>query len=59
MRFLPAFAALISVVVAVLSLIRGDWGVVVVSVILCAIAIRAQLLIQHGRPSDPPLHEDL
>jgi uncharacterized membrane protein len=58
MRFLPAVAALITVVVAVLSIVRGDWGVVVVSVILCAIAVRAQLLILRGRTSESKLPEE-
>lgn len=58
MRFLPAVAALITMVVAVLSVVRGDWGVVVVSVVLCAIAVRAQLFIRRGKPSDSGLPEE-
>lgn len=53
MRFLPAAAALIAVTVAVLSAVRGDWGVVVVSAVLCAIAVRAQLFLRRGEPPDP------
>lgn len=58
MRFLPAVAALITAVVAVLSIVRGDWGVVVVSVILCAIAVRAQLLLRRGSTSESELPEE-
>lgn len=58
MRFLPAVAALIAMTVAVLSIVRGDWGVVVISVILCAIAVRAQLFLRRDRPPDPGFPEE-
>lgn len=58
MGFLPAVAAVIALAVAVLSIVRGDWGVVVISVILCAIAVRARLFLRRGRPPDPGSTEE-
>ncbi|GAA1764755.1 hypothetical protein [Kocuria aegyptia] len=58
MRFLPAVAALIAMTVAVISVVRGDWGVVVISAVLCAVAVRAQLLIRRGAASDPGSREE-
>ena len=50
MRLLPAIAAVLAAVIAGVSVARGDWGVVVVSIVLGAVAVSALLGRRNARP---------
>lgn len=59
MRLLPAVAAAIVTVIAVVSAIRGDWGVLVISGALFVVAISALVLGRRNEPPPPHSHEPL
>lgn len=52
MKLLPAIAAVVAAVIAGVSIVRGDWGVAIISVVLGAVAVSA--LLSRRRGAAPP-----
>ena len=50
-RILPAIAAVVTAAMVIVKLLEGDWGMVLLGVLLCAVSVRAFVLL--GRKPDP------
>ena len=51
MRILPAIAAVVTAVMVVVKLFERDWGMVLLGVLLCAVSVRAFVVL--GREPGP------
>lgn len=50
-RILPAIAAVVTAAMVIVKLLEGDWGMVLLGVLLCAVSVRAFVLLK--RKPDP------